>query len=69
MDEALIAKLAAQIYQSRRESGLLCKERDLVKGLVETGYLKPATRGFVGPITNKALLRHSSYPTFEGLVG
>lgn len=61
MTDETIAKLAAQALQARRESELSPQERDLSKALVEGGYLRQPSRGFLGTITSKAMLRHQLY--------
>lgn len=65
MTNETIAKLAAQALQARRESGLSAVERDLSRALSEGGYLRQPSRGFLGTITAKAMLRHKLYKSRE----
>lgn len=67
MTDETIAKLAAHVLQARRESSLSLAEVDLALALTEAGYLRRPSNGFLGTITNKAMLRHELYPTFEPL--
>jgi hypothetical protein len=55
--EKLIPKYAAQALQSKRVTGLTFEELRLVDLLVKHGYLRPATNGFCGSMTSKAMIR------------
>jgi hypothetical protein len=55
--EKNIAKYAAQMLQAKRESSLSTEERELAKLLTKHGYLRQPTFGFLGTITNKAMIR------------
>jgi hypothetical protein len=55
--EKLIPKYAAQVLQSKRVTDLTFEELRLVDLLVKHGYLRPATNGFCGSMTSKAMIR------------
>lgn len=57
--EQNIARYAAQMMQAKRVSLLTLEEKALTGLLEKHGYLRPASNGFLGTITNKSMLRGS----------
>lgn len=58
--EKEIAKYAAQIYQHRKLDSLTEEEQELAKRLVKHGYLTTPSNGFLGRMTNKAMIHEAT---------